>query len=200
MDSFLAAAALRSCAAASGPLPTDDALAALELHGSNICVASTQGSTLWTALLRARGLVSCVELGPLSPVERYNDHLLLLVEPRCDEVLEQFMDAGGSLVALVGGESDVPQALSVGFSRQLTVELREHLLSVWQRVDPAALHGMLDVRLELVDMEAPEWASQQVNPASASVPSGTVKAPFEPTIGSRTIRPPPSAEFDWENF
>ena len=92
MDSFLAAAALRSCAAASGPLPTDDALAALELHGSNICVASTQGSTLWTALLRARGLVSCVELGPLSPVERYNDHLLLLVEPRCDEVLEQFID------------------------------------------------------------------------------------------------------------
>ena len=227
MESFLTAVAMRAIEAASNrPLPTDDALAALELHGS-VCEISA-GAGVWSGLLRKRGLVHCVCYDSAPPAHalthvlpggpnmasHHTDRTLLLVRgvdpaDQCT-ALTAFVEAGGTVVAHVGrktaldrqrtsgAEMQLATMLADGFELQVTVDLPSSgdRLTFWQKASPPAAHsgaadlpaptkcGVLDVRLELVDMEAPDWA----NPPKP--PSG----PFQPEIGGRTIRPTMSAE------
>ena len=105
-------------AAFARPLPTDDALAALELHGP-VCQLGT-GDGVWAYGLRVRGLVDCVCYDKAPQLHTYThvltgdhtaaiqhaDRTLLLVRgaQQLDEsaALEAFSRAGGSLVAHVG--------------------------------------------------------------------------------------------------
>ncbi len=211
MESFLTAAAWRTLdATAARPLPTDDALAALELHGSICEVGADEG--VWGALLRKRGLVHVVCYAHEPPAHAFThvlpgdekmaahhaDRTLLLVRgakqlDEC-EAINAFMQAGGRLVAHVG-ELQVPALasfaalLAAAFEKQVTVALPSDQLTIWQRKPApaaagAASCGVLDVRLELVDMEAPEWANPPKEPPK----------PFEPVIGGRTVQPTMSRE------
>ena len=76
------------------------------------------------------------------------------------------------------------------FEKQVTVSLPAgDRLTIWKRKQPAAsgsatAYRVLDVRLELVDMEAPDWANPPKDPPK----------PFEPVIGGRTVKPTMSRE------
>jgi pimeloyl-ACP methyl ester carboxylesterase len=103
--------------------------------------------------------------------------------------------AGGKLMAHVG-DLHAPDLASFttllfdAFEKQVTVALPGgDRLTIWKRKQPAASgsatgYGVLDVRLELVDMEAPDWANPPKDPPK----------PFEPVIGGRTVKPTMSRE------
>ena len=213
MQSFLLAADERAIdAALKRPLPTDDAIAALELHGPIVELGA--GGAYWTALLRERGLTTCVcydqspsstvtkvlQGGPESVVAHAEDHTLLLVRGALDldeeAALLAYSEAGGNVVAYVGrpgmetSGSKFATALTRSRERSLSVLLPcGDRLTFWSRKPalaptadgtsaPAApTCGVLDVRLELVDLEAPEWAA----------PPTPNEGPFKPEIGSRTL-------------
>ena len=227
--SFLDAVAMRAIEAASDrPLPTDDALAALELHGSVVEIEAGVG--VWGALLRKRNLVHWCGYDSAPPTDalthvlpggpnmasHHTDRTLLLVRGLKNPAdsctaLAAFVEAGGTTVAHVGGELGGPSSTSADaefsamlaegcFERNVTVALASSSvqLTFWQRrlplpaaiavgdMPPPTACGVLDVRLELVDMEAPEWA----NPP----PAKPVEGPFKPEIGGRSIRPTMSRE------
>ena len=226
-DSFLDAAMERAIDAAAilrhRPLPNDDALAALELHGS-VCELGA-GDGVWSALLRKRGLIKCVSYDCMPPDHAYThvlrgghemasqhaDRTLLLVRGAegIDFVaaLQAFVKAGGSVLAYAGrlalpaaqsefaadgaGSATAPfeTLLTSQFELHVTVTLpglNGDLLTFWRRKPPistgASACGVLDVRLELVDMEAPDWAAAPKPPAARG-PEMTVEN------GGRTIRP-----------
>lgn len=225
MRSFLRAAEARAADAASlpadapyrRPLPTDDAIALLELFGPIVELGA--GAGVWAALLRERGLAACVcydadppphtfthvERGGHEMASRHaEDHTLLLVRgaANCDEAqaLQAFVDAGGTKVAYVGSPSvDSPFAVALhhAFVREVCVvlpggadeltcwSLRPQPSSSGDGASNATTCGILDVRLELVDLEAPEWAAASAAPGNAS--SAGVDAPFMPEIGGRTL-------------
>jgi hypothetical protein len=217
-ESFLHAATMREIDAgadAGRPLPIDDALAALELHGP-ICELGA-GAGVWSALLRARGLVSCICYDPLPPKKTHTevlrgdhavasehpDHTLLLVRGarHLDRLLalEAYHQAGGRVVALVAdeefvvGDLEFSAALLCDFERQITVVLPgSDRLYFWVKRPPppaagssapAKTYGVLDVKLELVDLEAPDWAAATANGPDAPQTGG----PFVPQVGGRTI-------------
>lgn len=226
-ESFLVAVATRtldSTADASDDgqlLPTDDALAALELHGP-ICQMGA-GKGVWAALLRERGLAECICYDPTPPKLTYTevltggheksaqhcDHTLLLVsldEQEALSTLRAYMTAGGSMVAHVGvtpssiqqaGDDTFAAALADTFERHVSVTLpgvSDHL-SFWRkRPSPppagAPSFGVLDVRLELVDLEAPDWAAPPPGPGEAAGSAAAAEAAalgLVPEIGGRTI-------------
>lgn len=216
-DTFVLAAAVRAVDASPLPLPTDDALAALELHGPRILELGA-GAGVWTALLRARRQVECCacDAAPapahtFTEVERCASlveaarlhaptHTLLLVGRDDVEALRAFADAGGSLVAHVGALPSCVLALSefastvaLLFERMVSVALPADAtppqqLTIWKRrAAPASAgqqqYGVLDVRLELVDMEAPEWArQQQQQPTAAAAAAPPVQPPGAPHV------------------
>ena len=212
MESFLAVVAWRALdAAGSRPLPTDDALATLELHGAVCEIGAEDG--VWGGLLRRRGLVHCVCYarepsedafthvlpGDENMAAHHTDRTLLLVRggKKLDEreALNAFTKAGGKLMAHVG-DLHAPDLASFtallvdAFEKQVTVSLPAgDRLTIWKRKQPAAsgsatAYRVLDVRLELVDMEAPDWANPPKDPPK----------PFEPVIGGRTVKPTMSRE------
>lgn len=236
-QSFLAAAAARAfdAAAAARPLPTDDALAALELLGP-VCQLGA-GDGVWAYGLRVRGLVDCVCYdaapqmhsythvlsGGHAAASQHTDRTLLLVRgaQQLDDsaALEAFSRAGGSLVAHVGllpvgkdaatcsgsgsgsasagsgesGHDSFARELVQAFERQLTVILPGPLgdrLTVWKKKAPPAPAGqtecgVLDVRLELVDLEAPDWA-EAPKPAGMAHGNGPAMSVVD---SGRTIKP-----------
>ena len=144
------------------------------------------------------------------------DRTLLLVrghsvtDDKC-VALSSFMGAGGDIVAHVGGElrggqsapadAQFASALATDFELQVTVSLPSSgdQLTFWKRRPPArvdgsdvqpAACGVLDVRLELVDMEAPDWAG----------PPRPQEGPFKPEIGGRSIHPTMSREAMRQQF
>ena len=228
-DSYLDAVEMRAVEAASDrPLPTDDALAALELHGA-VCELGG-GTGVWSALLRRRGLVHCVCYDDSAPqahalthvlpggakmAAHHADRVLLLVRGHkaLDEsaALTAFMDAGGDMVAHVGSlDGQCADANDVRFATMLAQAFERHVtvvlpsgndrLTFWKRratapppsaassggepPPPVSACGVLDVRLELVDMEAPEWAN----------PPKPQEGPFRPEIGGRSVQPTMSRE------
>jgi hypothetical protein len=100
-------------------------------------------------------------------------------------MLNAYSAAGGATVAHVGAIGDaLAAALSSTYERHVSVTLSDDTLTFWvlrkaQHSAAAQTFGVLDVRLELVDLEAPEWAAAPA-PASGS-------GPFTPEIGGRTI-------------
>ena len=220
-ETFLDAAAERAIDAAAHhhgrPLPTDDALAALELHGSVFELGAGEG--IWMALLRKRKLVPCVcyDRTPLphtyahvlaggeEMAAQHADRTLLLVRGSKNldlcVALDTFLAAGGSTVAYVGAFAAAAErngercdglferfkaALQASFDRNVTVALpgsNKDLLTIWRRkLTGAQQCGVLDVRLELVDMEAPDWAA-------APKPPGSQGPEMVLENGGRTIRP-----------
>lgn len=205
--SFLRAMLERADDTAARPLPTDDALAALELHGPILELGA--GAGIWSALLRERNLVRCVcfdervhertytdvQPGGLEVIEKYADsHALLLVHAplqMLDELaaLKAYTTAGGRTLAYVGALcGEFSAMLAETFERQITVSLsNDERLTFWMRRPPrgaagAAAFPTLEVRLELVDMEAPDWAAAPA-PAADGQPSN-----IKPEIGGRKIR------------
>ena len=226
MDSFLIAADTRAADAAAlpadaplrRPLPTDDAIALLELFGNSI-VELGAGAGVWSALIRARGLSECIAYDSDPPAQTFtqvlkksgheaaalhSDHTLLIVRDHSAQLneaaaLEAFVDAGGKMVAYVGvlastADPSFAATLTASFEQQVAVALPggADQLTCWSKraspppagVAAASTTGILDVRLELVDMEAPEWAAAQAN---QTPPGG--QGPFTPEIGSRTLNP-----------
>ena len=180
-DSFLLAAGMRAVDASSPdrPLPTDSAMAALELHGA-VCEVGA-GAGVWSALLRARGLIDCACYDEAPPPHTYTavvgckassaaslhpQSTLLMVRPSEDaDALQAFADGGGSVVAHAGElavGSCFARKLSDEFERQVTVVLAASSrdeLTIWQKRSSQSTNAVLDVRLELVDLEAPDWAA-----------------------------------------
>ena len=202
---FLLAADERAIdCALTRPLPTDDAVAALELHGPILELGAGEG--VWGALLRTRGLTTCMCYDPAPSrsamtevlqgdhtiiCRHASDHTLLLVRGGAhDELaaLQSYANAGGGMVAHVGS-LDVAASGSSGFAAELTGGFERHVsvvlpggndqLTFWSRKQPAAssAYGVLDVRLELVDLEGPDWAAPPD-------PKAAQRGPFTPEIGS----------------
>ena len=215
--SFLAAAAARALdvAICQRPFPTDDCLAALELHAP-ICELGA-GAGVWCHFLRQRGIAECLCFDEAPPsccstqvlaggpeqAAQHSDHTLLLVQgaEHLDpaRALEAFMDAGGTTVAHVGVPLDL--CTSSAFAAMLltscelsvTVELPTdaHRLTFWQkRRDAAAASsapsfGVLDVRLELRDLEEAPDWAKPPEPNQG-------ERIWQPEIGGRSIRRLPS--------
>ena len=200
--SFLRSAFERAAdlAVLTRPVPNDDALAALELHGPVLEISA--GAGLWSGLLRARGLVDCacfdlnppahtytdVQQGGLELIPQHADHTLLCVRGHAAvdhelQAISSYIAVGGTTVAYAGvPDASVARALESSYERVVTVQLPAAIdqLSFWRRAPSGAAaptYGVLDVRLELVDLETPEWAA-------APAP---VEQPFTPVIGSRSI-------------
>ena len=204
-SSFLLASANRTADTLPRPLPIDDALAALELHAP-ICEVGA-GDGVWSALLRARGLckvvaydwappataITEVRRGGADAASLHTDHTLLLIRPSdCIQALRHFLQAGGHQVAHVGclcPASDFATLLESKLEKQVTVLLpaASEALTIWQKRQPTqagqATTGVLDVRLELCDLEAPDWAA----------PPSTANGSVRPATGNSAIFTPPCA-------
>ena len=212
-DSFLCAASERWADAqvllSRRPIPSDNCLAALELHEPIVELGA--GAGVWCALLRQRGLADCVCYDTSPPIHthtevwpgsvekatEHSDHTLLLVHGAQDldpaAAVKTYIDGGGQTVAYAGEleGSMIAVILLMTCELHVTVSLpgdAAGALTFWRR-KPAAEPsgglgsscGVLDVKLELADLEdVPDWAQP---PA----PSEGEKM-FKPEIGGRTVR------------
>ena len=85
----------------------------------------------------------------------------------------------GFEVEAPGLNPNVAAALDPATGSRLVLPGGNDQLTFWSRKQPAAssAYGVLDVRLELVDLEGPDWAAPPD-------PKAAQRGPFTPEIGS----------------